>query len=192
MLFLMTIDDQNKRDKLEELYLTYRSDIYNRALRFTKDPGMSEDIVQNVIIKIADNMEKITDREPHEIRSYLLIASEHMSLNMLRKQKKEWMMDLTVFEQEDPEQEIDEQLLTQENAEYMAKVMGKLHPDYAQVLMLSYYHQLDNQEIAAIMDTTVELVHTKVSRARKTLKKMLMEEDYYSEYHSNSAEKKHT
>lgn len=190
MFFLMVIDDQQKRDKLETLYLTYRTDIYNRALWVTKDPGISEDIVQNVILKIADNMDKVLNREPHEIRSYLLIAAEHMALNTLRRQKKEWMMDVTVFEQEDPEQEIDEQLLTQENAEYMAKIMGQLHPDYAQVLMLRYYHQLETQEIAAVMDTTVELVHTKVSRARKTLKKMLLEDDYYSEYQRSPLNKK--
>ncbi len=190
MFFLMIIDDEQKRDKLETLYLAYRTDIYNRALRVTKDPGMSEDIVQNVIIKIADNMDKITDRKPHEIRSYLLIAAEHMAFNTLRKQKKEWMMDLTVFEQEDPEQEIDEQLLTQENADYLAKMMGQLHPEYAQVLMLRYYHQLDTKEIAVVMDTTIELVHTKVSRARKTLKKMLLEEDYFSEYQSSPMNKK--
>ena len=59
--------------------------------------------------------------------------------------------------------------------------MQNLKPEYRQVLWLTYFEELSNQETAVIMHKATHNIETLVYRARQALKKQLEKEGFYNE-----------
>lgn len=71
--FLMVIEDEKIRNKLEEIYLTYSRDMFLTAYSILKDEHEAEDIVQDAILRIINNLDKVVDIKCKKTRSYLVI-----------------------------------------------------------------------------------------------------------------------
>ena len=63
IVYLSVLDSQEKKSKFEQIYLTYRKQMYYAAFQILQHDEDSEDAVHHAFIKIAENIEKISEVE---------------------------------------------------------------------------------------------------------------------------------
>jgi len=182
MLAILTlIQDENSRSKLEELYHLYRKLMYYIAYDILKDYHEAEDVVQSAIVKIASNLDKITDVKCNKTRSFMVIIVRNTALNIYNQRKikstvpYEDIEDLLIDERiENPEQYV----LRLDQGEWIAEQLAKLNPEYADILALKYMYEYKNHEIAELINCTEGNVRIRLYRARKAMQVILGGEKY--------------
>jgi RNA polymerase sigma-70 factor (ECF subfamily) len=184
LIFLMAIENEEARSKLEEIYRIYYRDMYITAYSILKDYHESEDIIQNAILRIYNNLHKISDVQSKKTRAYLVIIVRNLCYNVFNKRK-----GIVLLEHEEikrfpdmNESPIEEHLIKMDMSYEIAKHLEQIHPPYADILMLRFYYQLEISEISELLDITPNNVSVRLNRAIAVLKNILEEEgDIYEQ-----------
>lgn len=79
LTFLLAFEEERIRSKLEEIYLCYHKELFILAYEILKDYQEAEDVIHNAIIKLSNNLEKISDIKCKKTRSYLIIIVRNLS-----------------------------------------------------------------------------------------------------------------
>lgn len=178
VVFLMAIEDEKVRGKLEELYLLYHKEMFYVAYSILKDYYEAEDVVQNAILKISSKLEKISEVNCNKTRSFLVIIVRNLSINIYRQRKNKKSMPIDEIIDVLPDDNIipDICVLRLEQAQNMAMLLSKLDNSYADILTLKYFYEYSNSEIAKLIELTEGNVRVKLHRARQAMKRLLLEE----------------
>ena len=176
--FLMTIENERVRNKLEEIYLTYYRDMFVTAYSILKDHHEAEDMVQDAVLRLSKNLNKISDIKCKKTRSYLVIIVRNLSLNAYNKRKGIAMIEHDEIKRlPNPEELlIEEHMIRLDMRNEMAKYISQLQEPYADILTLRYYYEYDITEISEVLEITENNVSVRVLRALSALKKILEEE----------------
>jgi len=176
--FLMIIENEKIRNKLEEIYLTYYKDMYVTAYSILKDHHDSQDVVQDAVLRLSANLHKISDIKCKKTRSYLVIIVRNLSYNTYNKRKGLVLLEHDEVKRLPNNEEIliEEQLLKMDFSLDLAKYLEQLHSPYADILTLRFYYELEIYEIAGILDIKENNVSVRINRALAALKKVLEEE----------------
>ena len=148
-----------------EQYTTY---LLKMSYLYVKDKQQAEDIVQEVFVKL---YQKYGEQLPLENPKGYLVQ---MTVNRCRDYFRSWhyrkvqVMDVFVHNEkaENPPSE------TSELAEHVIKLPLK----YREVVILHYFDEQGTAEIAAILNIPVGTVKTRLQKARRLLKGILLEE----------------
>lgn len=177
MLFLTIITDQNVKDQLELLYVMYKRDLYVTAFSILKDQSTAEDIVHDAILKAAGNLEKFSEIKCNKTRAYLVIIVKNLCIDYLRRNKKVVPFDYELLKNTLPDHDdlLDEQMIKMDITREMEEYLNELHPSYAQVIMLRFYHGLTVLEIAKILEITEGNVRARLNRALNAMKVLINE-----------------
>ena len=91
LIYMSFIDDESHRRLFEEIYLSYRKQMFLVARTVLKNDSDAEDIVHDVFLRIAKKyMAKISTIENEtDLRNYLLKASIVMNVFGRRKKTKQ-------------------------------------------------------------------------------------------------------
>jgi RNA polymerase sigma-70 factor (ECF subfamily) len=176
--FLMTIDDSKTRSKLEELYKTYYKEMYITAYSILRDHHEAEDVVQNAIIRLSNNLKKISKIKCKKTRSYLVIIVRNLSYNVYNKRKKLYLIEHSEVQRLPDTEEIlmEEQLIKASFSLEMDQYLKHLHQPYLDILTLRYYYELEIKEISNLLDITDNNVYVRIHRALTALKEILKKE----------------
>ncbi len=166
------------RDKLEELYIKYKKLMYYIANDILKDIYESEDAVQSSIIKLANYLERIDDINSNKTKHLIVTIVKSTSIDIYRKKKRSPAIDIDDFSNtiESDDIPLDDLVIRLGDAEEMSKKLAELKSDYADILTLRYYHEFSNKEIGDILHISDENVRIRLYRARRALKKMMVDE----------------
>lgn len=149
----------------EQIYKTYRNNIYGIGFNYFRNENDANDIVQETFYKFI-KCKKEFESEEH-IRNWLIRVAinecKKVSLSPWRKKRcnLEDYADQLNFE-------------TTEQSELFEVVM-KLKTKYRQVIHLFYYEDYTTKEIAEILGISQSAVTTRLERGRSQLKKNLEE-----------------
>lgn len=148
------------------------------AFNFLKDDESSEDIVQDVFIKVWEQRKDLIGRD--ELKFYLFTAVRNNCLTYLKKHKKKFQVELR---DEDVFDEIsirlDDADVDQEPKELIAKAMEQLPPKCREVFMLSRLSNQTYQQIADSLGLSVKTVENQMGKAIKILKVFAKENNIY-------------
>jgi RNA polymerase sigma-70 factor (ECF subfamily) len=177
LAFLLIIEDKEKRDKLEELYVTYRKELYYVAYQILHDYHDAEDVIQNAFIKISKYLDKIGEIRCKKTRGYLVIIVRNLSFDRYNEKKKSVPVDFLEETEEEMESDVslEDHVLKLERGKELAEALSRIHSGYADILTLRYYYEYNIYEIADLINLTNDVVSVRLSRAKKALKKILSE-----------------
>lgn len=162
-----------KREKLEQLYTFYSESLFYVANEILRDENLAEDAVHNTFLKLikSDLLNNIHKVKSYAAKNYLVKATRSIAINMLIKQKrekefieKEYTMFLSRYDNKI--QEIYDKLSVEE----LVITIKKLPKKYRHALILKYFYQCTDKEIATICDIKVALVRKWIERAKKRLR----------------------
>ena len=151
--------------------------LYRFALRYVKNPMEAEDVVQEVFIKLWKNRDQFDQIK--NIEAWCMRVTRNLSIDKLRaahnrlKQMPEGMdwKDTGVSPQRQSE--------LNETMDNVKKWIEELPEAQRNVIQLRDIEQFSYKEIAAALEISMELVKVNLHRARKTIRKKLLDSDSY-------------
>ena len=168
IVLLLTFDTDEEKNKFSVIYQDHVEFMLRVARRILHDSPDAEDVVQDVFLYIADNLEKIDLSDRQKTRSYLAIITEHKAIDHLRSMHPEISLD---------EQHLEHSLMADakwEEGEDLSKALLKISPEHRKILLLHYLYGYSYREIAELLNETTFSVAGKARRARQKLAEILV------------------
>jgi len=155
-----------------QIYKGYYKAMFNTAFRILKDDFEAEDIMQEAFLTAFTKLH--TFKGEVTFGAWLKRIVINKSLTQLKKNNRYEEVKMDVIPNYDIQEErIDYSLL---KANRVVDKINTLKQNYQLVLTLNLIEGYDYEEIAQIMGYTNENVRTTISRAKKKLKQVLIED----------------
>lgn len=166
------------RESFESAFRQYYPNLCSYANTFLKDPQSSEDLVQEVFIKVWENQKMQLGAD--KIKFYLFTAVRNNCLSQLQKNKKHLTREL---QDNDAAAVI---TLPSGNEEkkaepktHIANALQQLPPKCREVFMLSRISGLTYQQIADTLDISKKTVENQMGKAISMMKVFVKENGIY-------------
>lgn len=173
-LFLSILTGSARRDKLCALYEAYRQPMYRAAFAVLKEPYLAEDAVHNAFLRLAADPERVGGTDEPRTKGYLIIMARNAAIDIYNQDKKQIPseeIDDALADVQDVELETESRAVQEE----VCRMICALDPAYCDILMLKYYHELEDAEIAQALGISLNLARVRLHRARNKLKQKLRE-----------------
>lgn len=143
----------------KELFDQYKTYIYSVAFRILKTANYSEDVLQEVFLKVWLNREKLA--EINNFKAYIATIISHHIYNLLRKLAYESIYAQQVIRQEKLHYSVNDFYYMDESSHFysdLEKGMSSLTPQQEKIFRLSRIDGLKHSEIAALLHISKETV----------------------------------
>ena len=108
-------------------------------------------------------------------KAYLYKAARHMALR--RKSKRKSLFSLgDIYNEPDGRLPAEEMIRTEERNRVLHICMDGLHPDYREVLYLTYFEDMSYAQAAEVTGKTVKQITNTVYRGKESLRRLLERE----------------
>jgi RNA polymerase sigma-70 factor (ECF subfamily) len=155
------------------IYEMYAKRLYAYSLQFTKSAEDSEEIVQDVFVKLWTNREKIKQKDT--LRSLLFIMTKHHLINAFHSKVNEPIYeDFVDYKNELSVNDTGQQLEYEDFERKFQKALARLPLTQQKVVKLSKIDQLSNKEIAEKLSLSEQTIKNQLSIALKELRQTLL------------------
>lgn len=167
LLERMRLDDVDAYRALVERHIDHA---YAVAMRILKNPADAEDVTQDAFVKAWINRHR-WDAGRAKFSTWLYRVIVNRCIDKQRLVKTEWLDDVA-----EPAADITDAVTLIHRQRVYGRLEDALHqlPTQQRVaLVLSYYEDMSNLEVADVMGTTVGAVESLLKRGRKGLRELL-------------------
>ena len=154
--------------KLGILFERHHVKLYNFLVRMTNRRDSSEDLVQEVFLRILKYGHSY--RGDAEFVVWMFQLARNAANDHFRKWKKEMPLE-DAGDMPDQEPAPDDSLMHHEKSALLTKALALLSAEKREVLVLSRYQELKYEEIGTILNCPVGTVKARVHRALKDLRR---------------------
>lgn len=176
IMYLTLIDSEEEQDKFVALFEKYKGMMFSSINKIINDKHLSEDILQEVFIKIAKNIDKVND-DIHsvEAKGFIMTITKNMAIDYYRKNAVRRDYEVVVEECEEILfYDIDEDLvLNIEPENRIVTILKSMKESYRDIFILKYVDGLENSEIADLLDITEETIRQRISRGKKMIEEKI-------------------
>lgn len=169
------MDREEKDFILEKLMIDYGNELVRLAFTYVKDAEIAKDMVQNTFIKCYKSLDSF--RFDAQIKTWLY----RITINECKDYLKSWnykMVHVKSFINETAKSILpstEKTVLDKYNNEEIKDTIFSLPKVYREVVYLYYYNSLTTEEIANVLDVSVNTVKTRLRRAKQRLESMIKE-----------------
>ena len=154
---------------MEEIWLKFEHQLHSFILSKVKDEAIAADLLQELFIRIHANIGKLHDQR--KLQSWIYQICRNLITDHFRIQQKERQYKALVIDSEFSE---NEENFMSESIEDMIKMMNDLPPGFCEALCLTELGGLSQKEYADKIGISYSGAKSRIQRARKMLKDMLM------------------
>ncbi len=162
---------------MEAIYHKKYKNIFRIAFRYTGIKEEAEDIMQETFIKIYKKIDKFKYEDENSFDRWITRICINLSLDWLRKKRRERLFLLNVFSNHDREKfsanNDEKNNITRQNFE---QAISKLSPKQKTAFILRYFEEYSIGDIAEIMKCSANTVKKHLQRGMRKLKKTLKKE----------------
>jgi RNA polymerase sigma factor (sigma-70 family) len=160
---------EGRREMLAVLFERHHVRLYNFFLRLSGDRSLSEDLVQEVFLRILKY--RHTFRGDSKFSTWMYQIGRNAHIDHLRSRSPEVSLD-SAWEQEASPQPLPAQKAeSEQQADLLARALERLPLRKREVLLLSRFQGLKYEEIAGLLACSVQSVKVRVHRALKDLRR---------------------
>lgn len=182
------IDNAKKGDlnAFEQLIENYEVKVYNISLQMLKNEEDAKDASQEALIKVYKNLNKFDGRS--SFSTWIYRVTVNASLDYIRKKKshkdhQNLSLDENIEVKESVESATEampeKTLLQKERTQHIHKAMELLKQEQKTIIVLRDINGLSYKEISEIVGTTEGTVKSRLNRARRKLKELLMDMELF-------------
>lgn len=155
------------------IYQRYFAQLYDYGVRVSADPDLVKDCIQDLFLHIWNNKATLTDVD--SIKFYLLKALKSRLINHFSKNARFCAgleeddlseLEITIS----TEQSLIEQQITKEQQEAIVRALDKLTGRQKEAVVLKFYKNRRNEEIADDMSISIDAVYNLIYQALGRLK----------------------
>ena len=158
--------------KLGLLFERYQTPLFNFYLRMTGDRASSEDLVQDVFLRILRY--RHTYQDGTAFCTWMYQIARNARFDHFRKRRAEVALDGT-DEIGSPAPSAADDLESKQEAALVHRALARLPHEKREVLVLSRFQNMKYDEIARILDCEVGAVKVRVYRALRDLRQIYSE-----------------
>jgi len=159
--------------------------IYNLSLGYLGSKEDAEEITQDVFIAVLDNLEKFKGNSQLSTWIYRIATNKCLDFLKYKKRKKRFGRIISIFGNKEEEQIFEPvdywhpgiELESKEEINALYRAIDTLPEKQKTALILSKFEKLPQKEIAKILELTPKAVESLIGRAKKNLRKALMNDD---------------
>ena len=160
---------------LAELIREHRNGLTVFLCAITGDESAAEEVMEDVFFRLAVKKPKFKGKS--SFKTWLYAIGRNAALDHVRQRRR--------LVQTPPEDQLDrlpaagdpeKDCIREETKRTLYRCIASLPPDYREALTLSYFEDLKNAQIAAVMKKNKRQVENLLTRARAALKKELEKE----------------
>lgn len=145
------------------------------AYHFLQRSDEAEDVVQDVMVKLWQMRDKLPPGD--QLLPFLLTVTKNLCIDRIRSRHEvvefnpndNSIQNSLPFEDEAFD---DDQLENKDRLRQTLQLMKELPPDQEKVLKLKVFQELENEQIAQLLNIKVDNVRQLLSRARRRLKEL--------------------
>jgi RNA polymerase sigma-70 factor (ECF subfamily) len=159
----------NNKGKAEELWKQFSSALRTFIMSKVKSEAEADDILQNVYLKIHDNIQSLKDES--KIQSWIYQITRNLITDYYRSEKR----------MPKPEELKTEALISSSDTKFMDKavrdmleMMEEMPPEYCEALRMTELEGISQKEYAERKGLSYSGAKSRVQRARILLKDMLL------------------
>lgn len=165
------IDNKTERELFIKIYYEYRSMMYRIAYNVLNDTGLSEDCVQESLIQIAININKIDTLYSPRTRRYIITITKNKAIDIYRSHHKTMAHELYFDEIALLTDDIETLQISNESS--LSIAILELPVQYRDIILLKYVAGFSVKEIAEMLSITSAAVRKRISRGKKILSESL-------------------
>lgn len=150
----------------EQVFHTYAKDLKRFIFFKTKDPDLTEDILQDCFVKLWDNCSKV---DYDTVKPYLYKMAHNLFLNIVKHQAVQQKHKPNLIKErtdESPEY----LMIEQEFYEKLQQTIAALPEKQREVFLLNRIEKKTYKDIAASLDISVKAVEKRMHSALKTMR----------------------
>ena len=172
MMYLSIVETPEERSLFEQIYYTYRKQMFFVANGILNDEIWAEDALQEAFLGIAKQITLFRDMPENNMKAYVLTVAKNAAIN-IGKQEQRFKQHHTIFDEaliaSYPDQVLDAQMY-RETYQTLFSVISRLSPFQQDILMLRYSNNMNCTQIAIALGKKPSTVRKELSRARKALR----------------------
>lgn len=152
---------------LEQLYKEYANELYLYLYSLCRNKQISEDLIQEVFLKA---MFSLHDNH-NNFRAWLYLVAKNLCFNKMKKEKR--IVHYDEFSKFATEDALLDKIIANDKKRLLYQGIMSLPERLRQVIVLQYFSELSQKEIASVMEINQGNVRVLVYRAKKELKNFL-------------------
>lgn len=154
---------------MEEIWVKFENKLRAFILSKVHDEFVAADLLQEVYIRIHENIDKVKDHT--KLQAWIFQICRNLIIDHFRSHNKEQKTKILAFESEFEETDDD---FMSETLEDMIKAMSNLPQEYCEALCLTELEGMSQKDYADMIGISYSGAKSRVQRARKMLKDLLM------------------
>ena len=157
------------------LYERHRTIVFRFACRMLGRPELAEDVTQECFLSILRRPEAFQPGRA-SLRTYLCAIARHLAFKQLRKMGQETTMEEPPEERNEgprPARDALTEVIAGEAATAVRAAVERLPPLQREAVVLFEYQEMSLADIAAVCETDVGTVKSRLHRARERLRRVL-------------------
>lgn len=161
----------------------YQKKINSYLYFLIHDDFLAKEATQEAFIKAFINLKSFNFN--FKFSSWLFRIAHNEAINLVKKNKNKVQLDddyrVNLQEIQFKKDKLEEDLFLKIKKEELLKNLDKLNLKYKEVLILYFFEDKSYAEIADILRINIKTIATRISRAKKNLKKILKKQKVFYE-----------
>ncbi len=163
---------KGETEKLALIYEKHKKRFFNYFVKMTSDHEVSQDLLQNLFIRI------LKYKHSYKLSQPFLPWSYRIARNLVYDRSKKQQLTQTVVTMEQVSEQLledtEDQLIV-EREEKLMRVISKLPEERKELIIWTKIEGMKYEDVAMIKETTVGAIKVKVHRAMAQLKTLYFE-----------------
>lgn len=170
---LFSLSAAGDQQAFAEIFHLYKHRVYSYAMHFTRSVAVSEEITQDIFLKLWLHKENLGEIKQFE--AYLYTITRNLCFDYLKKlanehaMKQQWRRNITI-----EEDNIEETMLRKEYEGLIYKAMEQLTPQQKKIYALSFYNGWDCKSIAQSLQISRNTVKVHLAKARTLVRNYIL------------------
>lgn len=166
-----------KRSYFESVYKENYLKMYHVALGMLKHPADAENAVHEAFLALAERFEKYCHLKGKEMTGFCVSIVRNKAIDSIRRANHYSEAELEELVLWDEREEVNPECALEKNEEQkkVQRALKCLPEVYRETLILKFYYEFANREIAKIQNVSVKTVEMRLYRGKMKLREVMYE-----------------
>lgn len=162
------------------LVIRYKSKLYTSIYLLLKDRSQTEDMFQDLLIRVIDKLKKGLYKEEGKFLPWMIRIAHNMCLDQFRKVKRLPIIKMSneadFFEQYDlASPDIETNMIAKETSIQVTEMLDRLPDEQREIIILRHYADLTFKEIAALKHISINTALGRMRYGLMNMRKTMVE-----------------
>ena len=158
----------------QQRILPMKDKLYRLAFRLLQNVQEAEDVVQEIMIRLWTKRDEWGQWQ--SLEAYCMISVRNSCLDRLRKQKLRRVQENNAWDVSSPDKDPQEKIMAKESMIQIKKCMDELPQHQQLVIHLREIEGFSYNEIADVLDMSLDQVKINLFRARNAIRRSIIKE----------------